>query len=84
MGFFEDMKKDEKDEEVKKKAPFYRVETIDGNQYDYEPGSLVEAVEVGGESHYVVKGAGLRVVSMHPFKSVLCVRLIEDEEFEEE
>lgn len=76
MGFFEDMKKNE----VKKKAPFYRVETIDGNEYDYEPGSTVE---VGGESHYVVKGTGARVVGMHPFKSVVCVRYVEDEEYEE-
>jgi hypothetical protein len=80
MGFFEDMKR----EETKKSAPFYRVETVDGNQYDYEPGSTVEAVAVGSEAHYIVKGSGMRVVSMHPFKSVLCVRLIEDEEYEEE
>jgi hypothetical protein len=80
MGFFEDSKK----EEMRKSAPFYRVETVDGNQCDYEPGSTVEAVEVGHEAHYVVKGAGSRVIGMHPFESVLCVRLIEDEDYEEE
>jgi len=80
MSLFDEPKKSSR----AKSAPFYRVETSDDNQYDYEPGSTVEAVGVDGEAHYVVKGPDTKVHGMHPFKAVVCVRLVEDEDFEAE
>jgi len=79
MGIFDEPKKGLK----AKPAPFYRVEATQDSQYDYEPGTTVELVAVGPVAHYVLKGPDSRVHGMHPYDSVLCVRLVDDEDEEE-
>ena len=78
MGLFDEPKRPARS----KASPFYRVETPEDNQYDFAPGCSVEAVAVGSEAHYVVTGADNKMQAMFPFKSVVCVRLIDDEDFD--
>ncbi len=66
--------------------PYYKVYVIDrpDDEYDHDPGCIIEAVAVGNTAHYVVKKANGQIDGMYPFSSVEAIELVDQEEDEEE